>query len=372
MKIVKKLGLIVNPIAGLGGSVALKGSDGVDVIRKAKKMGAITRAPQRAVETLKELARVDNLKVITYPGAMGEDEAHAAGLEPTVIGSVVDENTSCDDTRRAATEMEKCGVDLILFAGGDGTARDVCEAVGERIPVLGIPAGVKMHSGVYATTPRAAGLVAAQFLSESPDTRLAEVMDIDEDAFREGRVSATLKGYLRIPADTAYVQSTKSPSSGSEADAISSIAAEVVDSMFDGCLYILGPGTTTREIAEELGVAKTLLGVDVVLDKKTIAADLTEAQLLELLDSERPAKIIVTVIGGQGNIFGRGNQQISAEVIRRVGKENLIIVATRQKLADLGRQPLVVDTGAPEVDELLRGYITVTTGRSESAMVRVA
>lgn len=369
----KKLGLIVNPIAGLGGSVALKGSDGEDTVRKAKEMGAVPRAPLRAVEALKEAAHVDNLEIITYPGAMGEDEARDAGLEPTVIGSVAsDETTSSDDTRRAATEMEKRGVDLILFAGGDGTARDVYEAVGERTPVLGIPAGVKMHSGVYATTPRAAGLAVAQYLDgDSANTRLAEVMDIDEDAFREGRVTARLYGYLRIPEDQAHVQSTKSPSAGSEADAISGIAAQVVDSMLADCLYILGPGTTTRGIAIELGIEKTLLGVDIVLDKKIIAADVTETQLLELLDGERPAKIIVTVIGGQGHIFGRGNQQISAEVIRRVGKKNVVVVATRQKLDDLRRRSLLVDTGDREVDELLRGYVMVTTGRSESAMVRV-
>ena len=368
----KKLGLIVNPIAGLGGSVALKGSDGTDTVRKAKEMGALPLAPQRAIEALQEIVRLGDVEALTYPRLMGEAEARAAGLKPTVIGTIDDDNTSSDDTRRAVAEMIKRYVDLILFAGGDGTARDLYDAVGERVTTLGIPAGVKMHSGVFSTTPCSAGLAAAQFLTdESPDTKFAEVMDVDEDAVRKGRVSARLYGYLRIPDDEAHMQSAKSPSAGSEAEAIASIAAAVADSMLDGCLYILGPGTTTRGITNGLCVVKTLLGVDVLLDKKVIAADVSETRLLELLDGKYPAKIVVTVIGGQGHIFGRGDQQISAQVIRRVGKENVNIVATRQKLATLGRRPLLVDTGDREVDEALSGYIIVTTGRNESAMVRV-
>lgn len=370
--IVKRLGLIVNPIAGLGGSVALKGSDGADTIRRAREMGAVSQAPRRAIEALEEMDRIDNLEVVTYWGAMGADEARAAGFEPSIVESSDDPNTSSEDTRRATTAMEKRGVDLILFAGGDGTARDICEIVGERVTVLGIPAGVKMHSGVYATTPRAAGLAAAQFLTdETPNTTLGEVMDIDEEAIRKGRVSARLYGYLRVPDDSAHIQSAKWSSTASEADAITVIAAGVVDSMIDDCLYILGPGTTTRGIADELGIEKTLLGVDVILDGLVVAADVTEAQLLNLLDGKRSAKIVVTVIGGQGHVFGRGDPQISADAIRRVGKENVIVVATRQKLATLGRRPILVDTGDRAVDEMLHGYVKVTTGRNESAMVRM-
>ena len=373
IKTVKKLGLIVNPIAGLGGAVGLKGTDGATTYRKALEMGAVPRAALRAVEALRELQRLDELKVLTYPGRMGEDEAREVGLSPTVIGSVDATDTSADDTRHAAKKMAEHDVDLILFAGGDGTARDVCGVVGDGVVALGIPAGVKMYSGVYATTPLAAGRAAAQFLAgEVPHTRMGEVMDIDEEAFRHGDVQAQLYGYLRVPDDTSHVQATKSPSHADEGEDILSIAGEVVDSMQDDTLYILGPGTTTKGIADVLGVKKTLLGVDVVLDGALIASDVTESKLIELLDGRRPAKIVVTAIGGQGHIFGRGNQQIGADVIRRVGKENIVVVATRRKLGSLGRRPLMVDTGSREIDRELSGYIMVTTGRAESAMVRVS
>ena len=369
----KKLGLIVNPIAGLGGAVGLKGTDGVSTYRKALEMGAVPRAAPRAVEALRELGRLDGLEVLTYPGMMGEEEARQAGLCPVVVGSINAGDTSSEDTRRAAQEMAERGVDLILFAGGDGTARDLCGAIGDGVTALGIPAGVKMYSGVYATTPLAAGRAAAQFLAgEVPHTRLAEVMDIDEEAFRQGDVQARLYGYLRVPDDTSHVQVTKSPSHADEGEDILAIAGEVVDSMQDGTLYILGPGTTTKGIADVLGISKTLLGVDVVLDGKVVASDVTEGQLLKLLDGGRPAKIVVTAIGGQGHIFGRGNQQIGADVIRRVGKENIVVVATRRKLGSLSRRPLRVDTGSREIDRELSGYIMVTTGRAESAMVRVS
>ena len=373
IKTVKKLGLIVNPIAGLGGAVGLKGTDGTATYHKALEMGAVPRAAPRAVEALRELQRLDELEVLTFPGPMGEDEVLQAGLSPLVVGSINAEDTSADDTRHAAKTMAEHNVDLILFAGGDGTARDVFSAVGDTVPSLGIPAGVKMYSGVYATTPLAAGRAAARFLSgEAPHTRLGEVMDIDEEAFRRGDVQAQLFGYLRVPDDTSHVQVTKSPSHADEGEDILSIAEEVVDSMQDGTLYILGPGTTTKGITDVLGIPKTLLGVDVVLNGKLVSSDVTESQLLELLNGGSPAKIVVTAIGGQGHIFGRGNQQIGADVIQRAGMDNIIVVATRRKLGSLNRRPLMVDTGSREVDRELSGYIMVTTGRAESAMVRVS
>ncbi|MCY4530127.1 MAG: ATP-NAD kinase family protein [Chloroflexi bacterium] len=369
----RKLGLIVNPIAGLGGAVGLKGTDGNSTYRKALEMGAIPRAAPRAVEALRGLGRLDGLEVLTYPGSMGENEARQAGLSPTVIGSIDVEDTSAEDTRLAAKELSDHSVDLILFAGGDGTARDLCSAVGDGVPSLGIPAGVKMYSGVYATTPRAAGRAAAQFLAgELPHTRLGEVMDIDEEAFREGEVQAQLYGYLRIPDDTSHVQVTKSPSHADENEAILAIAGEIVDSMREDTLYILGPGTTTKGIADVLRIPKTLLGVDAVLNGALVASDVTESQLIKMLDGGQPARVVVTAIGGQGHIFGRGNQQISADVLRRVGMDNIIVVATRRKLGSLSRRPLMVDTGSREIDRELSGYIMVTTGRAESAMVKVS
>ena len=230
--------------------------------------------------------------------------------------------TTPADTEQAARDLLAAGVDLILFAGGDGTARNICGAVGDRVPVIGVPAGVKIHSAVYATTPAAAGDVAALYLHERPagvQLREGEVMDIDEEAFRENRVSAHLYGYMTVPYARGLTQSAKAGGVAGEERALNDIATEVVAGMQPGALYILGPGTTTRTVMERLGLPKTLLGVDAVRDGALAGADLTEDELLALVAAAPEAFIVVTVIGGQGHIFGRGNQQISPAVIRRVG-----------------------------------------------------
>ena len=382
----KRLGLIVNPVAGIGGRVGLKGSDGTEIQKKARELGAVPEALNRAVEALERVRPVDDLQIITYPGEMGEDAARASGFAPTVIGSIRRGETTAEDTRNAARDMQGLGVDLVLFAGGDGTARDVYSAIGEgsdvadgyirRIRlVLGIPAGVKIHSAVFATNPRSAGDLALLVLQgRASGRREAEVMDIDEEAFRQGIVAARLYGYLNIPFQRRLVQGLKTASDPGEKVATEAIAWEVVDGMDDDgyrYLYIIGPGTTTRAIASRLGVPKTLLGVDVVRGGELVAADANESQLLALLE-ERLAKVVVTPIGGQGYIFGRGNQQISPRVIRKVGKEHVIVVSTAAKIQALGGRPLLVDTGDREVDRMLSGYIRVVTGYREQAVYRVS
>jgi predicted polyphosphate/ATP-dependent NAD kinase len=366
-----RLGLIVNPVAGLGGRVGLKGSDGVQVQRQARALGAVPQAGQRASQALERLKSVGSLEIVTYPGEMGADAARACGLEPSVMGSIQPGRTTAEDTRRAARDMLGLNVRLLLFAGGDGTARDIHAAVGERLAVLGIPAGVKMHSAVYAATPMSAGEVALAYLQGKVSAlREAEVMDVDEEAFRQGIVSARLYGYLKIPRERRLVPGRKSPSGPGEGAAMAVIAAEVVDGMEAGCLYILGPGTTTRAIAARLGLPKTLIGVDVVANGKLAAADANQAQLLALLEG-RPAKIVVTPIGGQGYLFGRGNQQIGPQVIRRVGRENIVVISTPGKIHALGGRPLWVDTGDREVDEMLGGYFRVVTGYKEQIVYKV-
>ncbi len=370
----KRLGLIVNPIAGMGGRVGLKGTDGPEILAKARGLGAVPEAPGRAVEALTRLLLPDRkVSVLTYPGEMGEEEAKAAGFSPEVIGSVTAGRTSGEDTERAAREMAALGVDLILFAGGDGTARNICNAVGAGLPVVGVPAGVKIHSAVYATTPRAAGDLAALFLEGRVSrTREAEVMDIDEDAFREGRISARLHGYLKVPFQVGLVQGLKAGSRGGEESALGGIAFEVVGRMADGALYLVGPGTTTRPILGRLGLPKTLLGVDAVRDGRLVAADASERTILSLLESGPAARIVVTPIGGQGHILGRGNQQFSPRVIRQVGKDGIIVVATAGKMATLRGCPLLVDTGDAKLDDQLRGYVRVITGFRQELVYRVA
>jgi len=368
----KRLGLIVNPVAGIGGRVGLKGSDGVEIQKKALELGAVPQSLNRAIQALERLKPVDDLEVVTYPSEMGEDAARACGFEPMVIGSIRPGETTSEDTIRAAREMRRLNVKLLLFAGGDGTARDVYNAVGERFPVLGIPAGVKIHSAVFGANPISAGDLAASYLlGRVSSLREAEVMDIDEEAFRQGIVSAKLCGYLKVPFQRRLLQGLKTPSSPAEQAAMAAIAADVANKMEDGWLYIIGPGTTTRAITSRLGLDKTLIGVDVVAGGKLVAADVNESQLLGLLKG-RQAKIIVTPIGGQGYIFGRGNQQISPKVIEKVGRDNVIVVSTTEKIHSLGGQPLWVDTGDGTVDKMLSGYVKVVTGYDERAVYKIS
>lgn len=368
----KRLGFIVNPIAGLGGKVGLKGSDGVETVHRARELGAVETSPQRAIEALKHLVSVQNLVIITYPKEMGEDEVREAGLNPTVIGTIKSGETSSADTKQAALEMVDLGVNLLLFAGGDGTARDIYGAVDRKLPVLGIPTGVKIHSGVYAISPGSAGELAARFLSGDVTTvREAEVMDIDEEAFRGNRLSAKLYGLMMVPVEPALLQGSKETSVNVEEENLKAIALDIADGMDPETLYVLGPGGTIAAIAAHLGVDKTLLGVDVVKNGKLIGRDVNEATLIDLLRG-RKAKIIVTVIGGQGFIFGRGNQQISSIVIRAVGKENLVVVATPEKLATLHGRPLLVDTGDLRLDSELSGYIRVITDYGRRVVYRIS
>jgi predicted polyphosphate/ATP-dependent NAD kinase len=367
-EIKKKLGLIVNPLAGIGGRVGLKGSDGIETVKKAFLLGAEINSPIRAIETLQGLFPYkDEFDLYTYPKRMGEDEAKACGFSPIVLGEIDPDQTSADDTRAAACKMMGIGVDLIVFVGGDGTARDVYEAIGDKTVVLGIPAGVKIHSSVYAINPHRASELIKMFMMGNAPVREMEVMDIDEDLFRKGQVSARLYGYLRVPYERGFNQIAKSASLG--AGNISTIAEAVVDNMNDDDYYILGPGTTVKAIGDELKIDKTLLGVDVIYRKLLIGKDLNEIQLLDLIEGKK-AKIVVTVIGGQGYLFGRGNQQISPRVIRKVGKQNLIVIATKSKLLSLNG-PLLVDTGDSDCDKNLSGYIRVITGYNEESAWKI-
>jgi predicted polyphosphate/ATP-dependent NAD kinase len=368
----KRLGLIVNPIAGMGGEVGLKGTDGQDILEKAMRLGASPVSPNKAIKALNKIEPIKgSIELLTYPSEMGEREARACSFDPTIMGSKSKVHTTSKDTINAAKGMTSLPVDLLLFAGGDGTARDICEIVDGKIPVLGIPTGVKMHSGVFAINPERAGELAAMYLQgEITSTREAEVMDIDEQAFREGRIQARLYGYLRVPHEENYVQSSKAGSTLEDEYASEAIASDFIENIQPDCAYIFGPGTTTRTIVAKLGLKKTLLGVDVVYNGRILASDVREKQLLELTEG-RKVKIVVTVIGHQGFIFGRGSQQISPDVIRRVGKENVTIVATPNKLTSLRGRPLLVDTSDEDVDEMMTGYVQVITGYRTRAVHRL-
>jgi predicted polyphosphate/ATP-dependent NAD kinase len=363
---VTRLGLIVNPIAGMGGRVALKGTDGV--VEEARARGAVPTAAERAERTLTRLERCrDQITLVAAPGPMGADLTAAHSFTTEVLPGAHAGVTTAADTRAAAAELRRRAVDLLLFAGGDGTTRDIHDVVGERLPILGIPTGVKMHSGVFAATPEHAGDVACSYAAAPgrAELREAEVVDVDEEALRRGTLTTRLYGAARVPADRLRVQPTKAAAAASDAQALDAVCSRIADAMDPRRVYLLGPGTTTRRIMAHLGLPKTLLGIDAVRAGSLLAADLTETQLLELL-AEEPATLLVGIVGGQGALFGRGNQQLSAAVLRRLGLDNIEIVAGLQKLLSLDPPVLHVDTGDPALDAALAGYrrIHVAPGRT--------
>jgi predicted polyphosphate/ATP-dependent NAD kinase len=353
-----KVGFLINPIAGMGGAVGLKGTDGLAVAARAR--GAKPQAAVRARACLQLLSHeAESLLFFTASGKMGEDVLLQCGL-PYTVAYLASEESSSLDTRKACLAFLENGVDLILFCGGDGTARDVAGAAGLR-PILGIPAGVKMHSGVFAISPQAAAELSIGFVRGELKARETEIVDVDEELYRAGELQTRLYAVARTPYKPTLVQERKRIySSSSEEEFKDQIALFASEFMRDGSAYVLGAGTTTARIAELLGVEKTLLGVDVIKEGKLLLKDASERDLLALLDREKSVKVIVSPIGAQGFILGRGSQQISAPVLRRVGVENLIIVSTPHKLAELPQ--LLVDTGDLEVDRILAGKRMVVTG----------
>jgi len=366
-----KLGLIINPLAGLGGSVALKGSDGEETARKALALGAEPKAALRTAQALDVLKGLE-LELVTYPAEMGADVASETGFPYTVIGEINSGHTTAEDTLKAAKHLEAEGVDLILFAGGDGTARNICEIVADHIPVLGVPAGVKIHSGVYAVTPKAAGEIIAMLIKgELVTLGDQEVRDIDEDAFRQGTVRAKYYGELLVPQEHRFLQHVKNGGKESEELVLDDIAADIIEQMEPDSFYIMGSGSTVAAVMEQMGLPNTLLGVDLIRDQELVASDCTAQQLLELTQGE-PTQLVITLIGGQGHIIGRGNQQLSPELLKRLGKAKMNVIATKTKLQALEGRPLIVDSGDPELNHLLSGVIKVTTGYHDSVLYRVA
>ncbi len=373
----KKLGLLINPVAGMGGSVGLKGTD--HMVEEAIRRGAKPRANDRVRQALKELLEIKNeLEIVTCPGDMGEDTAKSMGFRTTVLHTGGRRNlkdlfdSSRTDTIVLSKALEEAGVDLLLFAGGDGTARDIYEGVGTELPALGIPAGVKIHSPVYAKNPQSAGDLAKLWLTGKV-TRTAEqeVLDIDEELYRQEIINTRLYGYLSVPLEHVFTQNRKAPTPLSETASIESIAHEIVEHMEPDTYYLIGAGTTTRGVMQMLGLKNTLIGVDLIQNKQLVANDLYGDKILDFIKGKK-TKLIVTVTGGQGFLFGRGNQQITPEVIREIGKENIMILATKAKIAEFHHQPFLVDTPDEELNKELCGFYRVITAYGEFTMCRVS
>jgi len=337
----------------MGGAVGLKGTDGKNILKKAIALGAKPIATQRAETFLSELSSAKpHLTLIVGAGDMGERQARKLSYAYRAVGEDKKE-TSSEDTQTIAKAILDTGVDLLVFCGGDGTTRDIQKAIDLKVPVLGVPTGVKMHSALFAVNPQAAARVAMRFLWGGLPIREAEVMDVDETAFREGRLSAELYGYMLSPFEPHLIQGNKtaSPMTENELENQAAIAVYIIEEMQPDVLYIMAPGTTTRTIADLLDQKKTLLGVDLLENNKIVASDVNEQQILQALEG-KTAHIIVTPIGGQGFIFGRGNQQISNRVIRQVGLENITVIATKSKLDRLNS--LRVDTSDAKIDAEFR------------------
>jgi predicted polyphosphate/ATP-dependent NAD kinase len=381
-----KIGFVINPLAGIGGSVGLKGSDGKDIVELALSRGAQPQATARAMLAMQEIkqasANAEQVSFLTASDDMGETVLRALDL-PCEVLYKSNGQTTPEDTKKVIALFVENNIDLLVFAGGDGTARDVLDALSSnnepdslQTPVVGIPAGVKIHSAVYSITPLHAGEIINLILEGEPLTlHEAQVMDLDEQAFREGKVIAKCHGYLSVPVDDTRMQLIKQGGIDSDEVTLQDMAADIIETMEQDVYYLIGSGSTTAEIMNQLSLPNTLLGIDIVLNEELIASDVDERSILEIINFHS-VKIIVTVIGGQGHVFGRGNQQLSGKIISLVinqsgGQSNIIIIATNEKLRSLGTRPMIADTGSNDLDKQLAGLYSVVTGYQQKTLYKL-
>ena len=363
-----RVGLVVNPIAGMGGRVGLHGTDG-DLIHEAIRRGATPQAAQRATQALIAIksAMRQSIELVVPEGELGLRSANDAAFTATVIHRAGDGPTNAATTRQAVEQFRDMGVDLIMFAGGDGTARDVVSVVGDRIPVLGIPTGVKMRSAVFARGPVQAGDVAAAFLNGRTKTQAAEVVDV----VSTGSWDQQIFGICQVPVGESRMQAMKGgPVAGSTA-VLSRLQRHLADNFQADHLYLLGPGITTAGIAAHLGLQTSRIGVDAVLNGQLVGSDLSESQIDSLLGVHSSATCILGVVGGQGFLLGRGNQQLSGNVLKRIGAKNLVIVASKEKVTSLQPAKLWIDLDDDSVAEELVGYRRVLVGVDEEVVMEL-
>ena len=375
-----RIGFLINPIAGMGGRVGLKGTDGV--AEEAARRGATPTANARALEMLLEFKRIVHgapnppaVEWLTASGDMGHDTLRTAGFTSIKIVHSRAVNSSARDTRSAVERFLAARVDLVLFCGGDGTARDICAMTGEATPVLGIPAGVKMYSGVFGITPARTAQILMRYVTKEIGLAHAEIVDLDEDKYRRDEWAVRLYMSARTPFEPTYVQSAKALIAGVGENAVKDdIAAQLREDIEASprTLYLLGPGSTVQAAGRALHIDKTLLGIDAIADSKIVGKDLAELQILDLLDRYPDCKLVLSPIGAQGFLLGRGNQPLSPAVIRRIGIGNIVVVSTPAKLA---RTPLLrFDTGDVALDTALisRNFFSVIVGYHRQRMVKVA
>ncbi|MHA1610745.1 MAG: ATP-NAD kinase family protein [Promethearchaeota archaeon] len=383
-----RIGLIINPIAGVGGKIGYKGSDGIEAEKAIEELGAEIQSPRRTREFLQALVPLQHeIHFITVAGVMGgnilQEFPYTYELlsDQPLLDLTELFSTTSEHTKAAARAFLNNQTDLLIFVGGDGTARDICEviqnggSVNAPVPVLGIPSGVKIHSSVFSTTPSAAAQIVIRFLHHEIPLREAEVLDIDEEKFRDNQVISKLYGYMRTPYAPTLSQPSKmaSPHTEQEFENQTRIAEWLLiewDRADPDIYYLLGPGTTTRAIANVLEQPKSLLGVDLFYQKQQIAADLNEHSLLDYI-SGKSVKLIITPIGAQGFVFGRGNLQLSAKVLSHIGLSNIQIIATKYKVSTLPNRKLRIDSRDSEFDVSFQGLHRVLVDFGEYQILEV-
>ncbi|MFV1872896.1 MAG: ATP-NAD kinase family protein [Oleiphilus sp.] len=370
-----RLGLVVNPYAGVGGPAGLKGSDRIDTLEIAVNRGVKPKANQRVAEMLAALLPIlSNIHIVTASGSMGETVCRDHHVPSLSVVYDTPNNTSASDTQQAAKRIVQENVDLLVFVGGDGTARDIFSVVGTKQTVLGLPAGVKMHSAVFAVTPKAVASVIDSMINHRlVAARMAEVRDIDEAAFSKGQVKTRYFGEMQIPDDQLLVQSVKCSGLLDDEIMLDELSAYILETLEDETLYILGSGGTLKHLKQGMGITEpTLLGVDVWFNGELILADAHEQQLLSLVDHYKRVRIVLSVIGGQGVVLGRGNQQISAALIEKVGVDSLQFISTQTKLLALEGRALTVDSGSDVLNKQLAGFHKIICGYEDFVLYEIA
>jgi len=378
-----RLGLLVNPDAGLGGRLGLKGSDGQAELARSK--GAEDRSGPRMrlmLEYFSKLRRsgFEGIEWVSSEGRMGTDwlpEGATIGSVRTTHSS--SGSTSADDTAAAVGALLKEGIDLLVYAGGDGTTRDIVAALDSAgspdTPVIGVPTGVKMHSGCFAASPKAAAEVLSAWLDGDLLLASTEVLDLDEERYRQGEWVVQLYAEAMTPASPRWMQGSKQRIEASdEEDTTEGLADHIRELVIseDG-LVIWGSGGTLRAIAEMNGFQPTNLGIDATLGNEQVGTDLDETGLLEILSSHTgPVTLLLSPMGGQGFLIGRGNLQLSPEVLRAIGIDNILGVVTPAKLLTVRR--LRIETGDANLDAefAAKRYMKVLQGYRTTRVLPVA
>ena len=370
-----RLGLLVNPDAGLGGRLGLKGSDGQAEL--ARSMGAEDRSGPRMRAMLEHFSSIhrvgfEDISWVTSEGRMGTD-----WLPEVEIGSISTVHssgaeTSAVDTQDAVNALLESEIDLLVYAGGDGTTRDVVAALetaeSSETPVIGVPTGVKMHSGCFAASPKAAAEALSSWLIGDLLLASTEVLDLDEDLYRQGKWVVRLYAEAMTPSSPRWMQGSKQRVEASgEEDTTEGLADHIREILIsEERMLIWGSGGTLRKIAEMNGFEPTNLGIDATIGNEQVGTDLSESDLLELLSGHNgPTTLLLSPMGGQGFLIGRGNLQLSPEVLRLIGIDNILGVVTPAKLLSVRR--LRIETGDPDLDadfaamrymKVLQGYRT--------------